>query len=146
MAGSPCPVEVMKRCIEEMHMAEVSIAYGMTETSPVSCQTRSDDDLERLAAAKAWECVRRLLEGDHAAPAVHQPQIEMIGAHPAQPVFQENFAGAEWAAVTDQFFATIIAPLVYAAWNAFSPTHVAIFAEAVCNVPPSAAAGAFIAK
>ena len=34
-----------------------------------------------------------------------------IGAHPAQPVFQENFAGAEWAAVTDQFFATIIAPL-----------------------------------
>jgi fatty-acyl-CoA synthase len=50
MAGSICPVEVMKRCIEEMHMAEVSIAYGMTETSPVSCQTRSDDDLERRTA------------------------------------------------------------------------------------------------
>ena len=47
MAGSPCPVEVMKRCISEMNMAEVSIAYGMTETSPVSTQTRSDDDLER---------------------------------------------------------------------------------------------------
>jgi fatty-acyl-CoA synthase len=47
MAGSPCPVEVMKRCIEEMHMSEVSIAYGMTETSPVSCQTLADDDLER---------------------------------------------------------------------------------------------------
>lgn len=47
MAGSVCPVEVMKRCIDEMHMSEVSIAYGMTETSPVSCQTRSDDDLER---------------------------------------------------------------------------------------------------
>jgi fatty-acyl-CoA synthase len=47
MAGSPCPVEVMKRCIEEMHMTEVSIAYGMTETSPVSCQTLADDDLER---------------------------------------------------------------------------------------------------
>jgi fatty-acyl-CoA synthase len=50
MAGSPCPVEVMKRCVDEMHMSEVSIAYGMTETSPVSCQTRSDDDLERRTA------------------------------------------------------------------------------------------------
>jgi fatty-acyl-CoA synthase len=47
MAGSICPVEVMKRCVEEMHMAEVSICYGMTETSPVSTQTRADDDLDR---------------------------------------------------------------------------------------------------
>ena len=47
MAGSICPVEVMKRCVNDMHMAEVSIAYGMTETSPVSTQTRSDDDLDR---------------------------------------------------------------------------------------------------
>lgn len=50
MAGSICPVETMKRCVEEMHMAEVAIAYGMTETSPVSCQTRVDDDLERRTA------------------------------------------------------------------------------------------------
>ena len=50
MAGSICPVEVMKRCVEEMGMSEVSIAYGMTETSPVSCQTRADDDLERRTA------------------------------------------------------------------------------------------------
>jgi fatty-acyl-CoA synthase len=50
MAGAVCPVEVMKRCIEDMHMTEVSIAYGMTETSPVSCQTRSDDDLDRRTA------------------------------------------------------------------------------------------------
>ncbi len=47
MAGSICPVEVMKHCVNDMHMAEASIAYGMTETSPVSCQTLSDDDLER---------------------------------------------------------------------------------------------------
>ncbi|MFF2328073.1 MULTISPECIES: AMP-binding protein [unclassified Streptomyces] len=47
MAGSPCPAEVMKRVVAEMHMAEVSICYGMTETSPVSTQTRRDDDLER---------------------------------------------------------------------------------------------------
>jgi fatty-acyl-CoA synthase len=50
MAGSVCPVEVMKRCISDMHMAEVAIAYGMTETSPVSCQTLVDDDLERRTA------------------------------------------------------------------------------------------------
>jgi fatty-acyl-CoA synthase len=47
MAGAVCPIEVMKRCINDMHMAEVAIAYGMTETSPVSCQTLHDDDLER---------------------------------------------------------------------------------------------------
>lgn len=47
MAGSICPVEVMKRCVDDMNMAGASIAYGMTETSPVSCQTRSDDDLDR---------------------------------------------------------------------------------------------------
>ncbi|MEU4040742.1 AMP-binding protein [Streptomyces antibioticus] len=46
MAGSPCPVEVMKRVVGEMNMSEVSIAYGMTETSPVSTQTRREDDLE----------------------------------------------------------------------------------------------------
>ncbi len=50
MAGSICPVQVMQRCVEEMGMSAVSIAYGMTETSPVSCQTRSDDDFERRTA------------------------------------------------------------------------------------------------
>ncbi|WET78848.1 AMP-binding protein [Amycolatopsis sp. QT-25] len=47
MAGSPCPVEVMKQVIGRMGMAEVSICYGMTETSPVSTQTRADDSVER---------------------------------------------------------------------------------------------------
>ena len=47
MAGSPCPIEVMKKVVERMHMEEVSICYGMTETSPVSTQTRLDDSLER---------------------------------------------------------------------------------------------------
>jgi fatty-acyl-CoA synthase len=51
MAGSICPVEVMKRCVNDMHMETASIAYGMTETSPVSCQTRTDDDLERRTAS-----------------------------------------------------------------------------------------------
>jgi fatty-acyl-CoA synthase len=47
MAGSPCPVEVMKRVVAEMHMTEVAICYGMTETSPVSTMTRRDDGLAR---------------------------------------------------------------------------------------------------
>ncbi|WP_308272439.1 AMP-binding protein [Kitasatospora sp. SUK 42] len=47
MAGSPCPAEVMKEVIGRMGMAEVSICYGMTETSPVSTQTRTDDSIER---------------------------------------------------------------------------------------------------
>jgi fatty-acyl-CoA synthase len=47
MAGSPCPIETMKRCVEEMHMEEVTICYGMTETSPVSTQTGADDPLEK---------------------------------------------------------------------------------------------------
>jgi fatty-acyl-CoA synthase len=47
MAGSPCPVEVMRKVVGQMHLAEVTIAYGMTETSPVSFQTVPDDPLER---------------------------------------------------------------------------------------------------
>ena len=47
MAGSPCPAEVMKQVIGDMGMTDVTICYGMTETSPVSTQTRADDDLER---------------------------------------------------------------------------------------------------
>ena len=47
MAGAPCPVEVMKRVIDEMHASEICIGYGMTETSPVSFLTRPDEDIDR---------------------------------------------------------------------------------------------------
>ena len=50
MAGSPCPVEVMKQVVDRMNMAEVTIAYGMTETSPVSTQTSVDDSLDKRVA------------------------------------------------------------------------------------------------
>ncbi|HEX2808517.1 MAG TPA: AMP-binding protein [Kineosporiaceae bacterium] len=50
MAGSPCPVEVMKQVVDRMGMTEVTIGYGMTETSPISTQTRADDTLERRAS------------------------------------------------------------------------------------------------
>ncbi|MBY6035456.1 AMP-binding protein [Fictibacillus nanhaiensis] len=47
MAGSPCPIEVMKKVIEKMGMTEITIAYGQTESSPVITQTRTDDPIER---------------------------------------------------------------------------------------------------
>jgi len=50
MAGSPCPVEVMKQCVDRMNMRDVTICYGMTETSPVSTQTLPDDSLQHRTA------------------------------------------------------------------------------------------------
>jgi len=50
MAGSPCPIEVMKRVVEKMHLSEITIAYGMTETSPVSCQSSTDTPLAKRVA------------------------------------------------------------------------------------------------
>ena len=47
MAGAPCPVEVMKKVIERMHMRQVTIGYGMTETSPISFQSSMDDPIDR---------------------------------------------------------------------------------------------------
>jgi fatty-acyl-CoA synthase len=51
MAGAPCPVEVMRRCIRDMHLTELTIGYGMTETSPVSTQTRIGDTLEQQVSS-----------------------------------------------------------------------------------------------
>jgi fatty-acyl-CoA synthase len=51
MAGAPCPVEVMRSVVTRMHMKEVTIAYGMTETSPVSFQTVADDPIEKRVAS-----------------------------------------------------------------------------------------------
>jgi fatty-acyl-CoA synthase len=79
MAGSPCPVEVMKRVVAEMHMQQVSICYGMTETSPVSLQTRMDDDLEHRTGT-----VGRVL-----------PHIEVKVVDPATGVTQPRGAAGE---------------------------------------------------
>jgi fatty-acyl-CoA synthase len=51
MAGAPCPIEIMKRVVAEMNMREVTIAYGMTETSPVSFQSSTDDPLEKRVSS-----------------------------------------------------------------------------------------------
>ncbi|MFV0681362.1 AMP-binding protein [Ottowia sp.] len=50
MAGTACPIEVMKRVVEQMHLREITIAYGMTETSPVSCQSSTSTPLEKRVA------------------------------------------------------------------------------------------------
>jgi fatty-acyl-CoA synthase len=47
MAGAPCPIEVMKRVVADMHLRQITIAYGMTETSPVSFQGSTDDPLDK---------------------------------------------------------------------------------------------------
>ena len=51
MAGSPCPIEVMKRVVSQMHMSQVTIAYGMTETSPVSCQSSTTTPLDKRVSS-----------------------------------------------------------------------------------------------
>jgi fatty-acyl-CoA synthase len=71
MAGSPCPVEIMKRVVSEMHMSEVAICYGMTETSPVSTMTRSDDDLEHRT-----QTVGRVMP--HVEVKIVDPDTQMI--------------------------------------------------------------------
>ncbi len=73
MAGSPCPIEVMKQVIEKMHMNEVTIAYGMTETSPVSFQSATDDPIERRVSTVGRiqpHCEVKIVngEGDTVAP------------------------------------------------------------------------------
>jgi fatty-acyl-CoA synthase len=73
MAGSPCPIEVMKRCVSDMHMDEVTICYGMTETSPVSFQSRTDDPVERrvstVGRVHPWvEC--KIVDAEGAVVAV----------------------------------------------------------------------------
>ncbi|HWW49564.1 MAG TPA: AMP-binding protein [Xanthobacteraceae bacterium] len=51
MAGAPCPIELMKRAVNEMHLSEITIAYGMTETSPVSCQSTTDAPLDKRVSS-----------------------------------------------------------------------------------------------
>jgi fatty-acyl-CoA synthase len=77
MAGSPCPVEIMRRVAGEMHMSEVAICYGMTETSPVSTMTRRDDSL-----ARRTETVGRVMP--HLEVKVIDPETGRV-AGPGEP-------------------------------------------------------------
>ena len=86
MAGSPCPIEVMRRVIDEMNMSQVTIAYGQTETSPVSTQTRTTDSVElrtttvgqvlphveaKIVNPETGETVERGVEGEYCTRGFH---------------------------------------------------------------------------
>ncbi|MBP6383067.1 MAG: AMP-binding protein [Pseudomonadales bacterium] len=79
MAGAPCPVEVMNRVLTQMHMAEVLIAYGQTETSPVNHMTRADDPIEKRVATvgrPAAHCEIRIVDPEgHTLPVGEKGEI-----------------------------------------------------------------------
>ena len=91
MAGSPCPIEVMKQVIERMHMDEVTICYGMTETSPVSTQTAAGDSLE-----KRTQTVGRV--HPHLEVKLIDPATGAHGASAASPASCSRAATASWPA------------------------------------------------
>src|SRR5690625_7958770 len=73
MAGSPCPDEVMRKVIDTMNMDEVTICYGMTETSPVSMQTRPDDDLKLRVSTVGRPSPHAEINIVDSAAGEHQP-------------------------------------------------------------------------
>jgi fatty-acyl-CoA synthase len=79
MAGSPCPIEVMKAVIDKMNMREITIAYGLTETSPVITQTRVDDSLERRVST-----VGRVLPGVEAKIVDPETRKELPAGSPGE--------------------------------------------------------------
>lgn len=106
MAGATCPIEVMKRVIEQMHMAEVQIAYGMTETSPVSTQSAADDPLElRVASVGRTQPHLETKLVDEQGNVVPRGQIGelctrgysvMLGYWNNQEATQESIDEAKW--------------------------------------------------
>jgi len=79
MAGAPCPVEVMKRVISEMHMEDILIAYGQTELSPINNMTLPDDSLERrtetVGRAMPWVEIKIVDEAGHVVPVGQKGEI-----------------------------------------------------------------------
>ena len=79
MAGAPCPVEVMKRVISEMHMQDILIAYGQTELSPINNMTLPDDSLERrtetVGRAMPWVEIKIIDEAGHVVPVGQKGEI-----------------------------------------------------------------------
>ncbi|TGV12009.1 AMP-binding protein [Alcaligenaceae bacterium 429] len=79
MAGSPCPAEIMKRVIEKMHMSEVTICYGMTETSPVSFQSHTDAPVDRRVSTVGTihpHCEVKIVDSDgHTVPRGHTGEL-----------------------------------------------------------------------
>ena len=107
MAGSPCPVEVMKQVIDRMHAKDLTICYGMTETSPVSFQSLADDDLEHRTATVGAvhphveckivdpETLRTVARGD-AGELCTRGYSVMLGYWDDSPATQSSIDEARW--------------------------------------------------
>ena len=106
MAGSPCPIEVMKRAVERMHLDEITIAYGMTETSPASFQGSTDDTIERRVStvgralphveAKVIDAEGRIVPCGTAGELLTRGYLVMLGYWNDEEKTREAIDAAGW--------------------------------------------------
>jgi fatty-acyl-CoA synthase len=124
MAGSPCPIEVMKRVVDKMHMNEVTIAYGMTETSPVSFQSSASDPVERRVSTvgrihphievKVVDAEGRIVERGQKGELLTRGYSVMLGYWGDEVRTAESIDAARWmhtgdlATIDDEGFCNIV--------------------------------------
>ena len=124
MAGAPCPIEVMRRVVETMHMEHVTIAYGMTETSPVSFQSAIDDPLERRVSTvgkahphlevKIVDADGRIVPRGHTGELLTRGYSVMLGYWGDEERTREAIDAARWmhtgdlATIDDQGYCSIV--------------------------------------
>ena len=127
MAGAPCPIEVMKRVIERMNMSEVTIAYGMTETSPVSFQSSTSDSVERRVSTvgriqphievKIVDAEGRIVPRGTAGELLTRGYSVMLGYWGDETRSRESIDAARWmhtgdlATIDDEGFCNIVGRL-----------------------------------
>jgi fatty-acyl-CoA synthase len=124
MAGSPCPIEVMKRAVTSMHLSEIVIGYGMTETSPASFVSSTDDPLERRVStvgramphveAKVVDAERRIVPRGTAGELLTRGYLVMLGYWDDEEKTREAIDPAGWmhtgdlATIDDEGYCNIV--------------------------------------
>ena len=127
MAGSPCPIEVMRRAVDKMHLSEITIAYGMTETSPVSFQTTHNDPLERRVTTvgrihphlevKIIDAAGRIVPRGTTGELCTRGYSVMLGYWDDKPRTEQVIDGARWmhtgdlAVIDDEGYCNIVGRL-----------------------------------
>ena len=127
MAGSPCPIEVMRRAVDKMHLSEITIAYGMTETSPVSFQTTHNDPLERRVTTvgrihphlevKIIDAEGRIVPRGTTGELCTRGYSVMLGYWDDKPRTEQVIDGARWmhtgdlAVIDDEGYCNIVGRL-----------------------------------
>src|ERR1700676_380635 len=111
MAGSPCPIEVMRRCVGEMHLSQITIGYGMTETSPASFQSGIEDPLEKRVStvgrihphveAKVVDAERRIVPRGTAGELLTRGYLVMLGYWADPERTAESIDRAGWMKTGD---------------------------------------------